>query len=168
MSAMQDQPESLINAELASFMQGPVSIHIASTGSGLVPSQARAIGCVVSPSLRDLTLFVSRVQAPDLVADILAGGPVAAVFSQPLSHRTVQFKAPGAGVRQLLESEYAVADAYCDAFINEVAREGFARDMLAAMLHYPEDGLMAVTIVPTTAFSQTPGPRAGEPLGHTA
>jgi len=161
---MESQSEPLIDADHAAFLQGRVSIHVASTGNGLVPSQARAIGCSVSRDLQAVTLFISELQAPDLLADLLAGGPVAAVFNQPSSHRTVQLKAPGAQVRRLLDPEHELVKVYRAAFMDEVAPEGFSAEMIAAMLDCPEDRLVAVSFSPTAAFSQTPGPHAGEPL----
>jgi len=163
---MESPTAPLIDAEHAAFLQGALSIHIAATGSGLVPSQARAMGCAISADLCTVTLFVSGLQATSLLADILGGGPVAAVFSHPITNRSVQFKAPCAQARRLTPGELDRVRQYRAAFINEVALEGFSREMVAGMLECPDDHLVALSFVPTAAFSQTPGPHAGEPLGQ--
>jgi hypothetical protein len=161
---MESHSEPLIDAEHAAFLQGAVSIHVASNGTGLVPSQARALGCVVASSLKTVTLFVPEPQALELLADIRAAGPVAAVFSRPSSNRTIQLKALGAQVRPLRPQELQVVQRYRQAFISEVEAEGFPANMVAAMLHCADNDLIAIAFTPVAAFSQTPGPRAGEPL----
>jgi hypothetical protein len=164
---MESHSEPMIDAEHAAFLQGAVSIHVASTGSGLVPSQARAVGCRVSSSLKSVTVFLSERQASDVLADIRAAGPVAAVFSRPSSNRTIQLKASGAQVRPVNLQDRGVVQHYRRAFINEVVAEGFPADMVEAMLTCPDDELVAIVFTPSAAFSQTPGPRAGEPLRPT-
>ncbi|WP_026076198.1 hypothetical protein [Noviherbaspirillum massiliense] len=156
--------QPLIDADHAAFLQGGVSISVAATRHGPIPSQTRAFGCTVSSDRMQVTLFVGMDHAADLIADIRNRGPIAAVFSQPSTHRTIQLKAQRADVRQLSEAELRLVDAYRDAFVKETVAIGHAEAMVRAMLACAADELVAIDFMPTAAFSQTPGPRAGERL----
>src|SRR5262249_53378285 len=113
-----------LDEDNAAFVQRGISIVAASRDATLMPSIARATGCVVSPDRRRVTIFAIESQAQQLLADVRASGRIAVVFSQPTTHRTLQLKAEDARIRPLRGEERAVVAAYVDAFAIEIGRLG--------------------------------------------
>ena len=159
---------TLIYPELAAFMQGGVSIMVASRGIQNMPSAVRALGCRVLPGPepgRDrIRVLVPVPQSRTLLQDIRATGRVAVVFSKPTTHQALQFKAEDALVAALEEADLAAVEAYRTVMSAEVQRVGFpAEGALALMACAPTD-LAPVVFTPEAGFVQTPGPDAGEPM----
>jgi hypothetical protein len=61
-----------------------------------------------------------------------------------------------------------VIERYVRAFAADVTPLGFSEAYMRALLACPREDLVAVQFTIAAAFSQTPGPRAGEPLGNEA
>ena len=151
-------------ADIRAFIAMGVSTIVASRDAQLRPSVMRAVGSSVSADGGEVTVFLSRPQSRQLLQDIAAGGPVAAVFSQPTTHRTVQVKGSQAQLRNATaEDEPRLAD-YLAAFSNELTSIGFAPELPRAMLSFRIEEVVAITFRPEQAFDQTPGPKAGTRL----
>lgn len=156
--------EALFDAEHAAFMQGGVSMSVASCGPSLRPSVTRALGCRIAPDRRSAAVIVSRAQAAALLADLGISGAIAVVFSQPSTHRTVQLKGRDAAVEAAGAAERETAAAYREAFVAELAPLGFEPAMVRAVLAVRPEDLVALRFTPCAAFTQTPGPGAGQSL----
>jgi hypothetical protein len=156
--------EPLLDEDLVAFVQGGVSIVAASRDSGNVPVLARAAGCLVSTDRRRVTVLLPSGQAGALVGAVRSSGALAVVFSQPTTHRTVQLKGTDAAPVPLEHEHLERLDSYPARFAAELValdyKERFARTLVAAS---PDD-VTAIAFSPTEAFTQTPGPEAGEPL----
>jgi hypothetical protein len=161
---MRPAPPPLIDAELAAFMQRGVSLTVGSCDAANRPSLARATGCRVAADGSTVRLFISGVQAAPLLAHVRETGRLAAVFSQPSTHRTLQLKGLDAKVEPAGPDDLAVVRRYRDAFVDELARLGYPRPVFHALLACPDADLVALRFTPTEAFSQTPGPNAGRSL----
>lgn len=155
----------LLDTWQAAFLGGPVSIGLASHDADLMPSLARAYGCRVSADHRQVIVYVSRQRAAGLLRDIAAGAPVAAVFSRPKTHVTLQLKASSVRVRPLEPAEHEVMAAYGAAFSGEILALGYPEAFTRAMLAPIRDEAAAIVFDPEAAFEQTPGPGAGRSLG---
>lgn len=161
---MTPDPEPLIDADHAAFMQGGVGISVAACDADRIPTLARATGCRVSPDRRRITIFISASQAAPVLRCVRENGAIAVVFSEPPTHRTVQVKGRDAAVSDLEDDDLQRIAAYLDAFSRQLAPLGH-RDMLVRMLlTRPASDLVRLSFTPAEAFSQTPGPNAGEPL----
>lgn len=145
-----------------------MSVCVASRGRGGIPAVSRALGCRVSRDRRRLSVYLSRSQAADILEDVRANGTIAVVASHPVTHRSYQFKGTDAAVTPLGRGEPARIRAYVETFLRVVEPEGYSPRLIRALFagprETPEDWV-AVTFTPTSAFSQTPGPSAGDPLG---
>lgn len=161
---MQTNSVSTIDAEHATFMQGGVSMNVATCDRDNVPSQVRATGCLVSADRRRVMIFVSATQASAVLANIRNTGMIAVVFNEPSTHRTVQIKGNDARVVGMPEGALRVVEAYRDAFVRELEPLGFEPALIRALLACPLPDIVALAFTPAAAFSQTPGPTAGEPL----
>lgn len=145
-----------------------VSVLVASRDEQLRPSVMRAMGSRIEADAGAVTVFLSRRQAAALLRDIEHCGQVAALFSQPSTHLSVQLKASRAQVRPATEADRPVLQGYLAAMEREVAVVGYPGALVRAMLASQLDDLVAVSFVPEQAFEQTPGPRAGAALAGGA
>ena len=141
-----------------------VSTIVASRDARLRPSLMRAMGSCISVDGQVITVFLRASQSTQLLADIAAGGPIAVVFSDPPSNRTLQVKASGARTRPTGPGDQAVLRRYLIAMQHCVGQVGYGPDYVAAMLAAAPQDQVALEFTPEEAFDQTPGPRAGRSL----
>ena len=160
----------LIDDDTAAFMQRGVSVIVGSRSSAS-PAQAslmRAVGCRVSPDRRAVTVLLHAPPCRALLDDIRATGQVAVVFSQPSTHRTLQFKARDARLGEATPQDWALASQYQQAFAREVEPLGISKEFAMAIMGWRPADLMALHFTPVEAYDQTPGPRAGTRLEPAA
>ena len=146
------------------FMQGGVSISVASCGSNGMPQLVRAIGCRVSDDGQRVTVFVPESKSQAVQRDIFANGAIAVAFTQPSTHRTMQLKSRDARVSTLAPGDAELVEAYRNAFVAEVGAIGFHEQMVRTLLSCPAEAMVALTFCPSEAYTQTPGPNAGKKL----
>ncbi len=154
----------VLDEDHAAFVQGGVSVIAASCNAARVPSIGRACGCRVSGDRRRVSICIAASQAPELLADIRAGGRVAVVFSRPSTHRTLQLKAVDAKLRPAATEESTLVASYVEAFAAEIIPLGHAEAQVRTLFAHVEGDLVAIDFTPSAAFEQTPGPSAGTPL----
>jgi hypothetical protein len=157
-----------LSPDLVAMMERGVSVIVGSRDAALRPSIMRALGSSVEDGGRKVTVFVSRRQSRQLVQDIAATGHVAAVFSEPSTHRTVQLKARRAVLRSATAADEPLLARYLASMEHEIQQVGFAPHMTRAMLAHKLEDLVAITFEPEVAFDQTPGPKAGTRLFGSA
>ena len=161
---MPNDSRALIDADHAAFIQRGISIDISSCGHDRLPVSARAIGCCVSDDHRTLTILVSERQAEAVVAGVRQRGVLAVSFSEPSTHRTVQLKGSDAVVASASSADLAHAARYRGNYTRELGLLGYNPDLIFALLSCPDDDVVAISFTPNAAFSQTPGPNAGQAL----
>ena len=98
-------PTSLLSPEHIAMIDKGVSAIVSTCDAHLRPSIMRAMGSSITPDGGSVTVFLSRRQSCQLLLDLAATGRVAVVFSEPLSHQTVQVKAS----QMRLEQKYDLA-----------------------------------------------------------
>jgi hypothetical protein len=143
-----------------------VSAIVASSDAALKPSLMRAVGAEISADAREITLWLSRSSARQLLLDIAATGRIAVVFSEPATHRTVQLKGSRVTTRAATQADRAALVRYLASMEDEVGRVGYGPRYVQAMLGHRLEDTVAVSFEPDEAFDQTPGPRAGAKLPH--
>jgi hypothetical protein len=156
--------QTVLDEKWAAFIQGAVSITAASRDSQNVPAMSRAVGCRTSGNRQKVTLLFSRPQAESLTNSISSTGAIAAVFSEPSTHVSIQLKGSDAALTAPRALDLQVFKRYTEAFVKEVVPLGYPEETIRALFWADPADLVAVTFAPTAAFLQTPGPRAGECL----
>jgi len=156
-----------IGAEPAAFVQGAVGIVVASRDARLLPSIGRAVGCRADPEAGRVTVFLVPSENAALLADVRESGRIAAVFSEPSSHRTVQLKGSDASERAVDARDREAMAAYGGALDAELSSIGFGDGYARALIAHDPSDLVGLEFTVAEAFEQTPGPRAGEPLAST-
>jgi hypothetical protein len=146
------------------FLSGGVSISLASADACGIATLCRVLGCRFDDGGRVLNLMVDRDQAAQALANIRATGRVAVAFSQPSTHRTVQFKGRDARVVDPTATDLDLCRAHARAFAAEIEPFGWSREYVDALLHVRDAQVLCVRFTPDAAFQQTPGPGAGTRL----
>ncbi len=156
----------MLDRDNAAFILTGVSISLASCGPDRLPSMSRGLGCKLIDGGRQLNVFLKRSQSAALLENIRSsGGRVANVFSLPSSNRTLQLKGIDARIVPFAPEDLPIIDAHIADFVLEVVPLGMSEAVVRAILAYQPDDLVSVVYSPSAAFSQTPGPKAGAPLG---
>lgn len=163
MASMQEHAP-LIDAEHAAFMEGGISLTVGSCGLDQRPSVARAAGCRVAADRKRVRITLSRVQAAAVLAHVRETGRIAAVFSSPPTHRTVQLKGKDAVIEASTLDDAATVARYRDMLAAVLDPLGFEAAMIRTLLAFPDSDIVAICFTPDEAYSQTPGPNAGSPL----
>ncbi|WP_151634720.1 hypothetical protein [Noviherbaspirillum aerium] len=154
----------LIDPQHADFLQSGVSLSVGACDNQRMPTLARATGCRLSPDRRQVTIFISATQGAPVLRCVRENGAITVVFSRPSTHRTVQIKGKDAVVGGLLAGDLDIVERYRSSFARELDPLGFDEILIRTLLAAPPADLVAVTFTPLEAYSQTPGPNAGEPL----
>lgn len=152
-------------AELLAMIARGVSVIVGSRDAQLRPSVMRAVGSRAGPAAGEITVYLSRPQSRQLLQDLAANGRIAVVFSQPSTHRSLQVKGSDARLRSAGPEDEPLLAQYVASMEREIALAGYAPELARAMLAASLDEVVAVSFRPEQAFDQTPGPRAGTPLG---
>jgi hypothetical protein len=155
----------LLDPAHAAFIQSGVSIVAASRDRETNPTLVRAIACKVSPDRQRVTVFLSRRQAGTLLADVAASRVLAVVFSQPSTHRTIQLKTVDAAEVALATGDVERMAEHARLVTADLKRLGHGDELLSAYFSYSVEDVAALAFTPSAAFTQTPGPGAGAPLG---
>lgn len=161
-------PTAMLDPDHCAFIQTGVSISLAACGPDRRPSMSRGLGCKVIDGGRQLAIFIKRSQSPELLANILDNGRVANVFSLPSSNRTVQLKGIDARVLPFDPADLPIIEDHIADFVGEVLPLGMREEVVRTLFAFTGDDLVTVVYSPCAAFSQTPGPKAGEPLARSA
>jgi len=151
-----------IPSDLRALMEKGVSAIVSSSGLALLPSVMRAVATALCAD--GVTVFLSRPQSMQLLRDISSTGRIAVVFSEPISHRTVQVKGTDARIRSIRPDDLQKIERYLASMEIEIQQVGFDPAFTHAMLSHRIDDLVAVAFVPMQAFDQTPGAKAGASL----
>lgn len=153
-----------LSPEQAAFVQSGVSVVAASRDASLTPMLARAIACRVSPDRRRVTLFLRSGSSRDLLRNLEENGALAAVFSQPSTHRTLQLKGGEAALAPPRPADFKAMARQVDALVAELVSVGLAEVWVRTFLAFTPQEVVAVSFVPRAAYVQTAGPGAGAPL----
>lgn len=150
-----------VSPELLALMAGRMSVLVASRDAHLRPSVMRAMGCAIDAAAGEVTVFLARAQAAQLLRDLETAGGIAVMFSQPTTHRTVQLKAASVRLRPADAGDAPVLRDYADSLSGEIEQVGYPRPLARTMLAHRLDELVGVSFAPTQVFEQTPGAKAG-------
>lgn len=155
----------VLEERVAAFISAPaVSIAVASRDAEHQACLFKAVACRVSAARDGVTLLVDQQLASEVVRCLRAGMPIAAVFSEPATHRTLQLKGDRAEVAPATRQDIELAREHGRAIVEHIASLDYPYDAVRCYFHYSPENLVAVHFVPTAAFEQTPGPSAGTAL----
>jgi hypothetical protein len=149
-----------ISEELRRFLEGGVSILVATRDARLRPTATRATGLGVTGSA-ELWILLPHATAARALADLRQNGEVAISCSSPLDFRTVQLKGRCVEIGEPDAEDRARSAAWPAAFAAAIARFGMTRQQARNLWMA---GGARVRVAVEAAYRQTPGPGAGGPL----
>jgi hypothetical protein len=151
----------VIPAELATFLEGGISAHIATRGSSLDPNGARVASVKVDADGHHVTAYVPKVAAASLLADLRANPQAALCVVRPTDDKGWQLKGEFVGARAATAREREHIERQWDAFLENLDQIGLPRQLADGWKTWPA---VAIRLRVTALFSQTPGPGAGAPV----
>lgn len=150
-----------LNETLAAFLEGGVSVVASSAGPGNQPVLGRALGCHVSADRQHVTLFFAVSACGALLEAIAATGRVAAVVTEPSTHRSVLLKGGDARIVPVHADAADILSGHIGRFARDLDGIGFTGDFTRTLMAHHPDDITAVAFTPADLFDQTPGPKAG-------
>ncbi len=156
-------PGSVLTPDLAAFCESGVSIIVGARAADGWPRAGMALAARVEAG-GGVRLVLREPANRALLAAVGRGAGLAATFSRPRDHRSIQLKAAGGRVGPSGPEDAAEAarqaGILCEALQSVGYRAAFARLYCA----FRPDELAAIAFRPEAAFVQTPGPGAGSAL----
>jgi hypothetical protein len=164
MEPVEDSRGPLLSAAVAAFVQGGLSITVASRNDRLVPSIAKAVACRVTPDRCSVTVMLFAEVGEAVYRDIAHTGLIAVVASRPSTHETVQLKGSDAHSVPVGPAELALARRSLDLLAEDLRRLGWDAGYIDTAFWRDPADLVAIRFTPSGAFGQTPGANAGAAL----
>jgi hypothetical protein len=152
-----------LDPRVLEFLQHRVVVSVASRSPDHVASVVRCVGFRMHSEQR-LAAFVRTRHAERVLDDIRTSGLAAVVFSEPSTHRTLQLKGSDAVIGPLEEGDWPMIAAHADAAVAELAPLGYPEPWIRKVFESTPAQVQAIRFTVSSAFAQTPGPRAGAPL----
>ena len=151
----------MIASELAGFLEGGVSIHIATRNSTLDPNGARVAAVKVDADGTHVTAYLPKIAAGPIVADLRANRQVALGFGRPSDDRACQIKGEFVHAEAAPTRDRKLVEQQWEAFLADLAQIGFPAQATEGWKTWPA---IAIRLRVTALFNQTPGPGAGAPM----
>ena len=154
---------SVLTRDLADFIQSGISIIVGSVGPDGRPIAGIGLACTVGAAGR-IRLILRQPANAGLLAAIAAGGSLAATFSRPVSHRSIQLKARTARVAPVHPGDEDTVARQAERFRLELIAVDHGEALAELYVAHEPGELVALEFLPDRAFVQTPGPGAGARL----
>jgi len=149
---------SPVAEDLVSFIESGVSIVVGTRDARLMPECTRAMGARVARERTRITLWLPAATATLSLANLRDNGQLAATFSRPWDHRTVQIKGRQRRAGPAKPADQRAVERYRSALADELERVGMPRHLTLRLASWPAH---AVEVAIDAIFDQTPGPGAG-------
>ena len=153
-----------LDEELADFIGQGALIRLASATPAGVPDLCFGLACFVDQDRRRLRVAFDSRQAEAVLQLAVQGGRAALVFSDPVSHRTVQIKTRDARLGGVPGSEHAEIARRVALSNRRLDLIGFGDPFASTLNGYEPERLVFLHCGIHALFDQTPGPNAGKAL----
>ena len=153
---------AMLTPEIRAYIESGLDISIGVRAPDGRPLAGRAAGVRLDGA--DLRITVSDQTYGDMIAAVAAGSPIAVTFSRAIDHRSIQVKAPGARILPPDAGDFAAAARDAAHFRDELVSVGYEPAWAGLFMAYDRHRLQVLAFTPQAAFTQTPGPGAGEEL----
>ena len=152
----------LITQDVCARLEVAAVVLVASVDATGSPTCAHAAALKVAPGESVATVYLPVATCQAILADIATNGRLAVTCGNPLDNGAVQLKGRSRRVRMAAEDERAFVDARQAIHAASIEHIGVPRRYARGLVSWPA---FAVELAIEAVFDQTPGPRAGVPLG---
>lgn len=154
---------AVLTPDIAAFCESGISVIVALGASDAAPVAGTGCGCRILDNGRMRLLLLAGSNGALLDA-AERGAPVAATFSKPVTHRSIQIKGTGTLRAEPTEEDRQAALHQMAGLRNELREVEYNSRFSEAYCHVEVDDIAVVEFAPQVAFVQTPGPGAGAEL----
>jgi hypothetical protein len=152
---------SMLDKELAAFLEQGLAIQMATRDESLRPNGARVSALRVEDEGESVVAYVPTVAAGPLLDDLHANGQAAIVCVWPPDERGCQVKGLYVDWRDATPDEQAFVAAQWERFRDSLELVGLPRIASESWIIWPS---VAIRVRIRQVFDQTPGPGAGAAL----
>lgn len=154
----------LLDPEILTFIQSSeVSLYLAGCAAQRQPRATRAYHCRPHVDGRRLVVWIAQ-HSSELLEGLNSNGHIALVVAHVQTCRSMQFKGVDAQVLPVDPVDYAAILKYQHEFIQKTRSIGHPEDVMRTHAQFRVDRLAAIHFTPSAAFTQTPGPKAGNKM----
>lgn len=151
-----------LSEELAEFVEGGLSMLVATRDAALRPKVERAVGAFAGADRQTMTVYLNQELGAQAVANLNDNGCIAVTVSRPYDHRTLQLKGRMLSMREGSEEDRAKQERWLAGFVEHLYIVGLPRSVVRQLKVFPS---VAVTMCIEDMFEQSPGPGAGRRFG---
>ncbi len=153
----------ILTPELMDFCQSGISVIVAAGDGEGAPIAGMALGCTIEPDGL-VRIILRRSVSESILRNLGPEARIAATFSQPTTHRSIQIKGVAPRVEDLSPTDDARLDEQVRSFRAELVAVGYDETFAAFYCAYEPQDMLIVAFTPVQCFVQTPGPSAGSAL----
>lgn len=153
----------ILSEDIAAFCQSGISIIVAARGRDGEPIAGLALGCTIDAA-GSVRILLQRSANEALLDAFKTGSRIAATFSRPADHRSIQLKGSNAALLGTGAGDETVLAAQCAGMSSELVDAGYSPAFAAGYCAFAFPDIVVVAFDPEQIFVQTPGPGAGSRL----
>ena len=161
MISRRSAPGLVLPAEVATFLESGLIMHMATRGPDRVPDTVLVPAVRVEEGGTAMTVFVAEALAEATLANVRDNGQVALTATRVTDNRSVQVKGTVVDVRDADASDERFVATVLSLTTEQMALIGMPRSVTTRVVVWP---CLALLVEVREVFDQTPGPRAGQPL----
>ena len=144
------------------FLTSHLSIHVAASDGNGIATLVRGLGCrIADDEPSRVRLLMSRPQSELVLRAVDANGRIAAVFSEPESHRTIQLRGVDARRESPEAADHALL-APTSTRCRDASRPSIRRNPSSRAAGLQPRRAGGGELHAADLFGQTPGPKAEE------
>ena len=150
-----------VDAEMRELLEGGTAVILGTADAGGKPHVLYAWGPRFAGDGASLTLFIDAGRSERTLANVGENPQMAVTFALPTTYRSVQLKGRFLQTCAATTEDEARVQDHREAFTSQVSLVGDSPE--AARKRWMKD-VLRIDMAIETAFDQTPGPNAGNPL----
>lgn len=150
----------VIDQELKEFLESGVALQVGTADLDGKPHGGSAWGPRVNED-GSMTIFLDTRRAGRPLANLAVNPRIAAVFAHPVLYRSVQLKGRWTATRAATAAETEWVERHRELFATNVILVGETPE---SVRNTWMTDVIRIDFVVDSAFDQTPGPNAGQPL----
>ena len=142
-------------------MASGVVIYVVTRDEQLAPESMLAMGARAQCDERRVTVYLPKAWATATLANLRGNGQIGINMTRPIDHKSLQIKGTYLAARDSTDADRELQAVHRAALVEQFALVGVPRSLTRRLVWWPS---VAVDVDVKEAFSQTPGPGAGERL----